>query len=160
MTDLKDTLAALLPCPFCGGEAAVYHHKPAGIEPSWHVECADPDGGDEGCGCGTCHHESAAEAIAAWNTRTGQLVPVPSVEVVARFQIGERVSIIAPEWKDEPPHYITGIDWHPKHGITYTTSEVWPPKVGGFHVEGLTDGWRDEDLSPAAAMKGEGRGDA
>ena len=63
------TETELKPCPFCGGEAGLYHHTPFGYEPSWHVECVDGDGGDEGCGCGTCHHETKAEAIAAWNRR-------------------------------------------------------------------------------------------
>lgn len=71
----------------------------------------------------------------------------PAVVEAAKFRIGDRVKIVAPEWEQEPPHYITGIDWHPKHGVTYTTSEVWPPKVSGFFVQGLTDEWRDDDLA-------------
>lgn len=61
------------------------------------------------------------------------------------FQLGDKVEIIPEEagieWRGEPPHYIVGIDWCPKHGVTYTTSEVWPPKFRGRYVEGLTDEW-------------------
>lgn len=145
MTDIKDTPAALSECPCCGAPCEVTK------TPAWDHRWTDENGQPQR----THHH-----AIERFTYRSGQLVPVPSVEVVARFQIGDQVNITAPDWQNEPPHYITGIDWHPKHGITYTTSEVWPPKVGGFHVEGLTEGWRDEDLSPIAAMKGEVRGDA
>ena len=54
-------------CPFCGCEdVEVFHHPDRGgmIGDSWHVEC-----GAEKCGNGTCHHETKAEAITAWNTR-------------------------------------------------------------------------------------------
>lgn len=62
------TPAQLKPCPFCGGERiGDFHHIISGIPESWHVECLA-----ENCGCGTCHHETRAEAIAAWNQRPAQ----------------------------------------------------------------------------------------
>ena len=57
-------MSDLLPCPFCGGEADVYKHNRPAFGASYHVECQE-----EACLCGTCHHESRDEAIAAWNTR-------------------------------------------------------------------------------------------
>ena len=60
----KDS-AVLLPCPFCGGvQIEAFHHIDRGWGASWHVECAA-----EECGNSTCHHDTEANAIAAWNTR-------------------------------------------------------------------------------------------
>lgn len=57
----------LKPCPFCGGEdVSSFFHADRGMGESWHVECLA-----ESCGVGTCHHETNAEAIAAWNRRVG-----------------------------------------------------------------------------------------
>jgi Lar family restriction alleviation protein len=59
---MTDELMALLPCPFCGGEAEViwYDGFPC-------IRCKTYD-----CGCGTGMHSSGGEAkaIAAWNRRT------------------------------------------------------------------------------------------
>jgi hypothetical protein len=61
---------ALLPCPFCGGvQIEAFHHIDRGWGASWHVECVA-----EECGNSTCHHDTEANAIAAWNTRQ----PAPS----------------------------------------------------------------------------------
>jgi Lar family restriction alleviation protein len=60
----KDS-AVLLPCPFCGGvQIEVFHHIDRGWGASWHVECVA-----EECGNSTCHHDTEATAIAAWNKR-------------------------------------------------------------------------------------------
>ena len=60
----KDS-AVLLPCPFCGGvQIEAFHHIDRGWGASWHVECVA-----EECGNSTCHHDTEAAAIAAWNTR-------------------------------------------------------------------------------------------
>jgi Lar family restriction alleviation protein len=54
----------LKPCPFCGEtQIETFRHSSMWGD-SWHVEC-----GAEKCGNGTCHHDTEAEAIAAWNTR-------------------------------------------------------------------------------------------
>lgn len=55
----------LLPCPFCGGlQIEAFHHIDRGWGASWHVECVA-----EECGNSTCHHDTVAAAIAAWNNR-------------------------------------------------------------------------------------------
>ena len=64
MTNDKDS-AVLLPCPFCGGvQIEAFHHIDRGWGASWHVECVA-----EECGNSTCHHDTEAAAIAAWNKR-------------------------------------------------------------------------------------------
>lgn len=77
------------------------------------------------------------------------------------FQIGDRVKIVAEtaghEWAGEAPHFIVGVDWHPLYGITYTTSECWPPRVRGRHIESLTDGWAKHNLLAASSQE-PGRG--
>lgn len=56
---------ALLPCPFCGGvQIEAFHHIDRGWGASWHVECVA-----EECGNSTCHHDTEATAITAWNKR-------------------------------------------------------------------------------------------
>ena len=63
-TNDKDS-AVLLPCPFCGGvQIEAFHHIDRGWGASWHVECVA-----EECGNSTCHHDTEATAIAAWNKR-------------------------------------------------------------------------------------------
>jgi Lar family restriction alleviation protein len=55
----------LKPCPFCGGvQIEAFHHIDRGWGASWHVECVA-----EECGNSTCHHDTEATAIAAWNKR-------------------------------------------------------------------------------------------
>jgi hypothetical protein len=83
--------------------------------------------------------------------------PVGEMREADTFQIGDMVEIVPEEagrdWLGEPPHYITGIDWHPKHGVTYTTSEVWPPRCEGRFVVGLTDEWQAVHLRRAALQQ-------
>ena len=63
-TNDKDS-AVLLPCPFCGGvQIEAFHYIDRGWGASWHVECVA-----EECGNSTCHHDTEATAIAAWNKR-------------------------------------------------------------------------------------------
>jgi len=75
------------------------------------------------------------------------------------FQIGDMVEVIPEtagmDWRGEPPHYITGIDWHSEYGVTYTTSETWPPRVEGLRKGGvgLTDEWLPDQLR--ATLKGD-----
>lgn len=63
MSDLREKLEAslaILPCPFCGGEADLYRPP---VSKWWRVEC-------DSCGCQTePFHDDLAGAIAAWNTR-------------------------------------------------------------------------------------------
>ena len=55
----------LLPCPFCGGvQIKAFHHVDRGWGGTCHVQCVA-----EECGNSTCHHDTEAAAIAAWNTR-------------------------------------------------------------------------------------------
>lgn len=63
--DLIDVQPVLKPCPFCGGvQIEAFHHIDRGWGASWHVECVA-----EECGNSTCHHDTEATAIAAWNKR-------------------------------------------------------------------------------------------
>lgn len=63
-TNDKDS-AVLSPCPFCGSvQIEAFHHIDRGWGASWHVECVA-----EECGNSTCHHDTEATAIAAWNKR-------------------------------------------------------------------------------------------
>lgn len=110
----------------------------------------------EGC----CNWEEAVNSLHLLHEELAKvglcIAPIAALELSERmekvetFQIGDAVQIIPEaagmDWQGELPHYITGIDWHPKHGITYTTSDVWPPRHQGHFVEGLTDEWRAEHL--------------
>ena len=51
----------LLPCPFCGGEAAWFSYANG----EYDVKCRNAM-----CLAKTCRYATEAEAIAAWNTRT------------------------------------------------------------------------------------------
>ena len=62
------TEGELLPCPFCGGPAEV-ESKRCG----WRVHCIKPSCYTAGPYPDDC---TEAEAITAWNQRTGQLVAV------------------------------------------------------------------------------------
>jgi hypothetical protein len=62
------------------------------------------------------------------------------------FAIGDKVKILYPGFENDDPHFITGIDWDAENGVTYTTSEVWPPKHSGDRVFALTDGWTPGNL--------------
>ena len=69
LEQLSAAAAELLPCPFCGGDA---HWSPTYVDRDTPgtVECAN------GCGATVIASGSKAKRIAAWNTRTGQLVEV------------------------------------------------------------------------------------
>lgn len=56
-------MTELLPCPFCGGEARLFHFSSAIRDEVWRVVCDKPfcAQGPDGC--------TEAEAIEAWNTR-------------------------------------------------------------------------------------------
>lgn len=67
----------LLPCPFCGSPAKLYHRdEPSGWSNTDWVNCEN-----EECGGGTCLHETKEIAISAWNRRA--IPPVDGLEVVA-----------------------------------------------------------------------------
>lgn len=66
-------------CPFCGGEAFLWDEREFHDHKGWFAMCGDCDASGD-------TKPTQAEAIAAWNTRTGQLVPVPSVERVESQQ--------------------------------------------------------------------------
>lgn len=97
MTNLSDTLAALKPCPFCGGAKVLVSQTIDQMGPNWYATCCQ----------NTCafigYFVTQAEAIAAWNTRTGQLAPVPSVERIARVVADYQMSVGLPPddaWED------------------------------------------------------------
>ena len=68
-------MAELKRCPFCGGEAAMYHQSSKYTDYDGnYIHCLE-------CGCrtkifeclgttGKTHKDTKAEAIKAWNTRT------------------------------------------------------------------------------------------
>ena len=68
-------MAELLPCPFCGGEAVMYHQSSKYTDYDGnYIHCLE-------CGCrtklfeclgttGKTHKDTKAEAIKVWNTRT------------------------------------------------------------------------------------------
>lgn len=67
-------MSALLPCPFCGGEAADRSHQSCdccGKAFNGAVAC-------QSCGAEVSHFDTAAEAIAAWNTRARPIIPEPN----------------------------------------------------------------------------------
>ena len=57
----------LKPCPFCGSEA-VLECRDEDYNDDWIVYCLNLDGECEFCPC-TKYHETAEDAIEAWNTR-------------------------------------------------------------------------------------------
>ena len=69
MTGQKE---ALKPCPFCGGCAEYYKRKNKGAAADWCGDVQHWVGCTGDCGASTCHHETKAEAIAAWNTRADE----------------------------------------------------------------------------------------
>ena len=77
----------LLPCPFCGGEAALL------IDSSYYAGgCAD-----EECGSATMWHVDRDEAIAAWNRRA-QTQPTGAWDPVSDLEIDSNgITIIADE---------------------------------------------------------------
>lgn len=91
----KDS-AVLLPCPFCGGvQIEVFHHIDRGWGASWHVECVA-----EECGNSTCHYDTEATAIAAWNKRQPTQSDALRKELATRFyrKSGEfQVGLTVPE---------------------------------------------------------------
>ena len=76
------TGGGLLPCPFCGGPAEV-ESKRCG----WRVHCIKPSCYTAGPYPDDC---TEAEAITAWNQRTGHLVAVSDDAI-------ERVAVVADE---------------------------------------------------------------
>ena len=82
----------LKPCPFCGGvQIEAFHHIDRGWGASWHVECVA-----EECGNSTCHHDTEATAIAAWNTRQ----PTHSDDCPKCDKLGDDCGEHAPSWKE------------------------------------------------------------
>jgi Lar family restriction alleviation protein len=101
---------ALLPCPFCGGEAILDFSHEAGRWDVWEIECHNCCIAKDS-GMGFAGPEAKQAAIAAWNTRTALTSSAPAT--------GEREQIVG--WlrgmKDAPglpafgfkPHYLQGI---------------------------------------------------
>ncbi|WP_287062654.1 Lar family restriction alleviation protein [Mesorhizobium sp.] len=84
----------LLRCPFCGGKAAITDQEP------FCVECVE-----ERCNVdGPCHADKA-DAIAAWNRRAMQLVPVDASEAM----IQEALKV---DWSNEDEVGTVQNVWH------------------------------------------------
>ena len=62
-------MAELLPCPFCGGEAMVWHWYIKKDILRWQCDCRT-------CGAGTAQQYTEDEAIEAWNARAADGVKV------------------------------------------------------------------------------------
>ena len=90
------TEGELLPCPFCGGPAEV-ESKRCG----WRVHCIKPSCYTAGPYPDDC---TEAEAITAWNQRTGQLVAV-SDDAVERVKAAIKQTV----W-NYPDHVRVPID--------------------------------------------------
>jgi Lar family restriction alleviation protein len=77
---------ALLPCPFCGGEAILDFSHEAGRWDVWEIECHNCCIAKDS-GMGFAGPEAKQAAIAAWNTRTALTSSAPAT--------GEREQIVA-----------------------------------------------------------------
>jgi Lar family restriction alleviation protein len=64
---------ALRDCPFCGGNQPVAQEVPISHEHKWIVIC-------NCCGVRTDHCVTEKVAVSLWNSRNGELVPVPGGE--------------------------------------------------------------------------------
>ncbi|RWO57266.1 Lar family restriction alleviation protein [Mesorhizobium sp.] len=117
-------LTALMPCPFCGGKAAITDQEP------FSVECVE-----ERCNVdGPCHADKA-DAIAAWNRRA---VPAVAVKGLTDAEIKKL-------WRQN------GGSQHGPHVETYTIPEVG---FFGFVVDMENRIREIEQaLAPAAPMK-------
>lgn len=85
--------AQLKACPFCGGKASLFEREFTDHE---------ADYGNAYVWCETClaenpYCQNAAEAIAAWNTRTPDGVIAELVEAVRRYREARRVQS---QWDD------------------------------------------------------------
>ena len=80
----QEARGKLLPCPFCGGEARTHYVK--GYE-LWEVSCGQ-------CGVEMSAYLSEAEAIEAWNRRTGKGDKLSPVERTVKVEKVTRVSSV------------------------------------------------------------------
>jgi len=94
----------LLPCPFCGGEAKYYHRPDTTGWSNTEWVCCSGD-----CGASTCMQE----AIAAWNTRSDDLVQAAvaaklreAVEIYRKLSEGSPVG--AADGQTYHVRYVTG----------------------------------------------------
>jgi hypothetical protein len=96
-TNDKDS-AVLLPCPFCGGvQIEAFHHIDRGWGASWHVECVA-----EECGNSTCHHDTEATAIAAWNKRQPTQSDALHMDAADRIEQLEREkAVVSDLWEQQ-----------------------------------------------------------
>lgn len=91
MSELK-----LLPCPFCGGEAAPYHVD----------QCEDEGEPAAFVMCNLCNAQvpwsPGLGAISAWNRR-----PTPDPEAVARaiYEAHNAAYISKAQWESDPEHW-------------------------------------------------------
>lgn len=105
MSDNRTT--ELLPCPFCGGEARIFHFSSAIRDEVWRAVCDKPF-----CAQGPDGY-TEAEAIAAWNTRAERTCEMRAdgahcmngVEFYECRSCGEYSCIPTVMGKSEPPNY-------------------------------------------------------
>lgn len=96
-------MTELLPCPFCGGEAHVFHYSSAIRDEVWRAVCDKPF-----CAQGPDGY-TEAEAIEAWNTRVERTCSV--VCIIDGLIMDEPNSIelscghTFETWDEVPPNY-------------------------------------------------------
>lgn len=78
-------MSELLPCPFCGNEAALYDYDTESGE--WPIVC-----GNLGCGANTISSHSREHAAEKWNRRAP--VPAPTVS----SDVSDIIAIMADDW--------------------------------------------------------------
>lgn len=91
-----DRLTAILPCPFCGGEADTMTPEEDDMRAAT-VMCM-------GCYCTGKECETEAQAIAAWNRRASQAAPAPQ-KPVAWAETDHKGKVIGVSMNQYP--------WHP-----------------------------------------------
>jgi len=118
-TELKHAggeMPALIPCPFCGGEADTLYNWGATVS----AFCKK-------CGASTSYFETEALAIAAWNTRADRWIPV--TERLPKKNV--MVLVSGKDWHNEPvvvARQLTDHGWYDA-GDEYSTRFVthWMP---------------------------------
>lgn len=92
-------MTELLPCPFCGGQARIFHFSSAIRDEVWRAVCDKPfcAQGPDGC--------TEAEAIAAWNSRAERgTLTVEQVREAIERNFG-KVAVLDDggpvEWRDD-----------------------------------------------------------
>lgn len=95
----------LLPCPFCGADAAENAEKMRGEWRFFMVAC-----GGEGCGVAPMVSESSRElAIAAWNTRAAH--PAAPPEVMELVEALKQIIAVSSGERQVADNDTEGMEW-------------------------------------------------